>query len=128
MSERSNDTPTLGELIRLQREMSELPMRQLATMVGISGPYLSQIERNLREPSDRVLHSIAEQLQISADTLLSQSRRATADGVPETVAAIRRDKDLSPAQRKALEEMYQTFQAVTMEKKRVDRSNSKDSR
>ena len=34
-------------------------MRQFAAMVGISGPYLSQIERGLRAPSDQVLGAIA---------------------------------------------------------------------
>ena len=38
---------TLGQAIRRQRELAELPMRQLAAMVGISNPYLSQIERAL---------------------------------------------------------------------------------
>ena len=57
--------PTLGEFIRRQREINELSMRQLARMVGISNPYLSQIERGLREPSDRVLEAIARQLEVS---------------------------------------------------------------
>ena len=35
----------------------------LATMAGISNPYLSQIERGLRAPSDQVLHAIADSLQ-----------------------------------------------------------------
>ena len=34
---------TLGEAIRRQRELAELPMRQLAAMVGISNPYLHAI-------------------------------------------------------------------------------------
>jgi len=41
------DSP-LGEYIRRQREMQKLSMRQLADLVGISNPYLSQIERGLR--------------------------------------------------------------------------------
>ena len=45
----------LGEIIRRQRELSALSMRQFADLVGISNPYLSQIERGLREPSERVL-------------------------------------------------------------------------
>ncbi len=113
MAEDTDGTPTLGELIRMQREMAALPMRQFASMVGISGPYLSQIERNLREPSDRVLEAIAENLEVTADQLLSQSRRAAREAPSATVAAIRRDKDLSPAQRKALEEMYETFLSVS---------------
>ena len=38
----------LGRIIRAQRELAELPMRQLAATVGISNPHLSQIERGLR--------------------------------------------------------------------------------
>jgi transcriptional regulator with XRE-family HTH domain len=60
---------TLGEAIRRQRELAELPMRQLAAMVGISNPYLSQIERGLRAPSDQVLDAIAESLHTSVDAL-----------------------------------------------------------
>ena len=52
--------PTLGEVIRRQRELARLPMRQLAAMAGISNPYLSQIERGLRDPSDQVLTAIAD--------------------------------------------------------------------
>ena len=49
--------------------MAALPMRQLAAMAGISNPYLSQIERGLRDPSDQVLNAIADSLQMSADSL-----------------------------------------------------------
>ena len=48
-------TSPMGEFIRRQRELQELSMRQLAELVGISNPYLSQIERGLREPSEKVL-------------------------------------------------------------------------
>ena len=39
------DRPTLGKLIRRQRELTALPLRQVAAAVGISNAYLSQIER-----------------------------------------------------------------------------------
>lgn len=110
--------PTLGELIRTQREMAAMPMRKLAEMVGISNPYLSQIERNLREPSDRVLEAIAENLKLSADMLAGSARSSDPDGQPEVVAAIRRDRDLTRAQRAALEEMYETFKDVTVSRRR----------
>ena len=57
----------LGEIIRRQRELSALSMRQFADLVGISNPYLSQIERGLREPSERVLEGIAKSLQVSVE-------------------------------------------------------------
>ena len=48
----------LGEIIRRQREMAELSMRQFAELAGISNPYLSQIERGLRAPSEQVLEQV----------------------------------------------------------------------
>ena len=62
-------TLSMGELIRRQRELAALPMRQLATMVGISNPYLSQIERGLRAPSEQVLEAIATNLRTTAEEL-----------------------------------------------------------
>ncbi|MEE2034586.1 helix-turn-helix domain-containing protein [Rhodococcus chondri] len=117
MDEDESRPATLGELIRRQRELAELPMRQLASMVGISNPYLSQIERNLRAPSERVLNAIAEQLHLSADTLASQ---VTPDGGddPAVVRALREDPDLTNAQRRSLEEMYHAFREVTVAKRR----------
>ncbi|MEP6562472.1 MAG: helix-turn-helix transcriptional regulator, partial [Nakamurella sp.] len=55
MSSSWSESLSLGEMIRRQREIAALPMRQLAAMSGISNPYLSQIERGLRDPSDQVL-------------------------------------------------------------------------
>ncbi|MBC2641298.1 MULTISPECIES: helix-turn-helix domain-containing protein [unclassified Rhodococcus (in: high G+C Gram-positive bacteria)] len=116
---------TLGELIRRQRELAELPMRQFAAMVGISNPYLSQIERNLREPSERVLDAIAEHLQMSTDMLLGQLRNEPR-AVSGVVTAIDRDPDLTNAQRKALTEMYEAFREVTRGKRKRGRPAAGD--
>ena len=64
---------SLGEAIRRQRELSKVSMRQFAQMAGISNPYLSQIERGLREPSERVLDAIARSLEVSTDALYEQA-------------------------------------------------------
>jgi transcriptional regulator with XRE-family HTH domain len=100
--------PTLGEIIRNRRELAELPIRQFASMVGISGPYLSQIERGLRAPSDRVLNAIAGSLRTSADML---RREATPQGEapPAVLTAIAADRRLTARQRKALTEVYLVF-------------------
>lgn len=97
----------LGEIIRRQRELAELPMRQLATMVGISGPYLSQIERGLRRPSEAVLEAIAESLQTSADRLHAEA--GPAEEGSDVRAAVKSDPALSAKQRQALLEVYDAF-------------------
>jgi transcriptional regulator with XRE-family HTH domain len=115
----------LGEIIRRQRELSELSMRQFANLAGISNPYLSQIERGLREPSERVLDAIAAALQVSADTLYEQAGMTVAEE-PETGAveqAVREDPRLTGRQRQALLEVYRAF---TAQARPVPRSRHRD--
>ncbi len=104
----------LGAFIRHQRELQDLSMRQLADLAGISNPYLSQIERGLREPSEKVLGALARNLEISADALHERGRRRPAgngddDQEPPVVAAIRADPRLTARQRQALLEVYGAF-------------------
>ena len=109
----TDDESTFGQFIRHQREMQDLTMRQLADLVGISNPYLSQIERGLREPSERVLEAIADNLEMSAETLKRHRPRPPAKVSEESavVAAIRADPDLSAKERAALIEVYDAFVA-----------------
>jgi transcriptional regulator with XRE-family HTH domain len=106
-------TSPLGEFIRRQRELQELSMRQLADLVGISNPYLSQIEHGLREPSEKVLGAIAENLHLSADALYEHGGRRGEDAEeeeePAVVAAIRADPRLNARERQALVEIYDAF-------------------
>lgn len=119
-----SESMSLGEMIRRQREMASLPMRQLAAMAGISNPYLSQIERGLRDPSDQVLNAIADSLQMSADSLRPPAPEPDLDNdPPPVVSAIRSDPDLTAQQRKALEESYLAFRQVTLERRRRNRRN-----
>jgi transcriptional regulator with XRE-family HTH domain len=105
----------LGSIIRAQRELAALPMRQLAAAVGISNPYLSQIERGLRAPSDAVLAAIAESLQTSAEHLYSEAGFVEpepdedADRPARLEAEILAAKEITAAQRKALVEIYRGF-------------------
>ena len=103
----------MGEFIRRQRELSEVSMRQFADLVGISNPYLSQIERGLRAPSEQVLQSIADALQVSTDTLYDQAGvPREKDGPSKVVQAIREDPKLTGRQRQALIEVYEAFVGV----------------
>ena len=105
----------LGEIIRQQRELTELSMRQFADLAGISNPYLSQIERGLRAPSERVLEGIASALKMSADALLEQAGLSPrTEMAPDTAVldAIAADDRLTTRQRAALREVYEAFVAV----------------
>jgi transcriptional regulator with XRE-family HTH domain len=106
----------LGEIIRQQRELAELSMRQFADMAGISNPYLSQIERGLRAPSEGVLEGIAGALKVSADALYKQAgvtppgQESESSAVLDAVAA---DTRLTARQRTALKEVYEAFVATS---------------
>jgi transcriptional regulator with XRE-family HTH domain len=105
----SDDASTLGEIIRRQRELNQLSMRQFAQMVGISNPYLSQIERGLREPSERVLDSIARSLAMTADTLYAEAGMIDGEDAADGSVvrdAIEADVALTARQRRALVELY----------------------
>lgn len=104
----------LGTYIRHQRESARLSLRKLASLAGVSNPYLSQIERGLRKPSAEILQAIAKALEISSETLyvkagILEEREATED-VPTVIA---RDPHLTGPQRQALLEMYRSFRQLT---------------
>jgi len=115
----------LGAYIREQRESAQYSLRQLASVSGVSNPYLSQIERGLRKPSADVLQQLAKALRISAETLYvraglldgEQGAAAedgdeprgsanTAERTGSVLAAIAADPHLTPRQKSALREIY----------------------
>jgi transcriptional regulator with XRE-family HTH domain len=112
----ADDQLRLGEIIRRQRELAELSMRQVAALAGISNPYLSQIERGLRAPSEEVLRAIAESLDVSADLLRGDKPE---DASAEVIEAIQLDPDLTASQRRSLIEAYQALRRVTLKHRRV---------
>ena len=63
----------LGAFIKTQRRVANLSLREMARLTDVSNAYLSQIERGLHQPSVRVLRSLAEALNVSAETLLHQA-------------------------------------------------------
>lgn len=89
-----------------------MSMRQFAEVAGISNPYLSQIERGLRAPSQHVLDGIAGALKVSCDVLYEQAGMSLPSDEPEDNAvldAIGADPRLTARQRAALREVYESF-------------------
>ncbi len=106
----------LGAFIRGQRQLARLSLRQLAALTSLSNPYLSQVERGMHQPSVRVLKLIAEALNISAETLLTQAGLldghdpdAAGPTAEQVTAAIRADDRLTSEQKAALIAVYDSM-------------------
>ena len=102
----------VGRYIREQRRQAELSLRKLASQAGVSNPYLSQIERGLRQPSARILKDIAKALRISAETLYVRAGILDEDGGPTDLeVGIVRDPHLTERQKQILIDVYRSFRA-----------------
>jgi transcriptional regulator with XRE-family HTH domain len=115
---------SLGGFIRMQRQLAQLSLREMAAMTAVSNAYLSQIERDLHQPSLKVMRSIADALGIPAADLLRQAgvtspaedsatEASTGVGHIDTERAIKTDPRLTQAQREALLGVYRSFLAET---------------
>jgi transcriptional regulator with XRE-family HTH domain len=104
------DVRNLGDYIREQRSSAQISLRQLASLAGVSNPYLSQIERGLRKPSAEILQQIAKALRISAEALYVQAgileERYDDSDVP---AAILSDPHIAERQKQVLLELYEAY-------------------
>lgn len=107
-----------GTFLRSQRRLANLSLREMAERTKISNAYLSQIERGLHAPSVRVLSSIAQALDLSAEAMLAQAGLlgdepgAERTGEPPgTEAAIRADRKLTDDQKEALLSVYRSYLA-----------------
>lgn len=111
---------TLGSFIRMQRQLAQLSLREMAAMTAVSNAYLSQIERDLHQPSLKVMQSIADALNIPAVDLLRQAGVTSPDEDPaatpsdgpgriDTELAIKTDPRLTQPQREALLGVYRSF-------------------
>ncbi|UUZ57661.1 helix-turn-helix domain-containing protein [Nocardioides sp. B-3] len=105
---------SLGGFLREQRLASRLSLRQLSEQVGVSNPYLSQIERGLRRPSAEVLQQIAKALRISAEQLYVRAGIVSPEphvgGSVEL--AILADVGLTERQKQSLLDVYSSFLAL----------------
>jgi len=104
------DVRHLGDYIRTQRRDSNVSLRQLAKLAGVSNPYLSQIERGLRKPSAEILQQIAKALRISAEALYVQAGiLEQREGSGIVADSIHADDGLTERQKQVLLEIYDSF-------------------
>jgi len=60
----------LSKMLKQQRLMAELTLRQLAASSGVSSSHLGRIERGERFPSGHILRKIAKPLELDESQLL----------------------------------------------------------
>ncbi len=63
---------TLGLRLRTLRKSRKLTQQQLADMTGVSRIYIQALESNRRSPSMKLLHRLAEALEVDPADLLEQ--------------------------------------------------------
>lgn len=103
----------LGDFIRAQRKMMELSQRELARLMQVSDPYVSQLERGLHEPSVRVIKALAGALNVRAETLLAYAGLLDPDQASAgVVEAIQADPQLTDDQKSTLLSVYRNFLAT----------------
>lgn len=110
----------VGDYLREQRVAAALSLRELAEQSGVSNPYLSMIERGVRNPSAQVLQQIAKALQISAEQvyvragLLNADEDSTEDFAEGWVEfALRNDPRLTEPQKQSLLKTYASYVGAT---------------
>lgn len=86
-----------------------MSLRKLADVAGISNPYLSQIERGLRNPSAEILKSIARALSIRAESLYERAGLLEGIERPSVIEAVQADQLLQKSQKEALMQIYNSF-------------------
>src|SRR2546429_5962556 len=101
----------VGTFIRDQRTGAKLSLRKMATLAGVSIPYLSQVERGLRRPSAEILQAIAKALRISAETLYVQAGILDPHPVPGGAGALMGDLTITERQQQALGQIYEAVPA-----------------
>jgi transcriptional regulator with XRE-family HTH domain len=99
----------VGSFIRDQRTAAKLSLRKMATLAGVSIPYLSQVERGLRKPSAEILQAIAKALRISAETLYVEAGILEERPASDVGSVIMADPDLTAAHKQALLQIYEAF-------------------
>jgi transcriptional regulator with XRE-family HTH domain len=70
------DETSLGQRLRELRDRADLSVRELAKRIGISSPFLSDVELGRRFPSEEILGKLAAVLNVPLEDLKKYDNRA----------------------------------------------------
>ncbi len=103
----------LGDYLKEQRVAAALSLRELAEQSGVSNPYLSMVERGVRNPSAQVLQQLAKALQISAEQLYIRAGLLSVgeDTGGSVELAVLNDSRLNEEQKASMLDLYASFLA-----------------
>jgi transcriptional regulator with XRE-family HTH domain len=86
---------TLGQLVRARRLELGLTLRELARRVGVSAPFVTDLEAGRRNPGPEILQRLAAELQLpledleGLDTRISPEVKRWVEGDPEVARLLR---------------------------------------
>jgi len=80
---------SLGQRLHQLRDSADLSLRELAKRIGVSAPFLSDIELGRRFPSEEILGKLASALNVSQQDLKKYDNR-------EPIADLKRLMDSDP--------------------------------
>lgn len=116
-----------GNFLRNERHKLKLSVFKVAKSIGISGNYLSLIERGKIMPSDTILYSIAEFYKKDPNEIFSLFQKVYSEDIKEmlSIPSIRKlllelsqDKKLSIEEKEQIaDEVYEITKSLILERK-----------
>ena len=99
---------TLGQRIKELREHNDYSIRELASKINITPPFLSDIELGRRNPSEEKLRALAKALKTTYEDLLAYDQRPL-------VQEIEARTSTDPKYRRMLREVVDRFTTDELE-------------
>lgn len=81
------DTKSIGVRIKAAREAKNLTQEDLAAIIDLSTTHMSVIERGVKAPKLETFVSIANALEVSADSLLFDVVDHSTDGIANEISS-----------------------------------------
>jgi transcriptional regulator with XRE-family HTH domain len=109
----------LGERIRELREAKDLSLRELATRLGLSAAFLSDVELGRRNPSKKVWASMAKVLDSTLEDLRTYDQRAPLEELKRLAS---RDPSFGLAFRRIVDKQVSPEDLIRLAERKPDRS------
>ena len=83
---------SIGEKIKQVREYFKMSQKEFSNKLGISAPYLSEIENNKKDITSRIIQSLNQEFNVSSDWLLFQNTYYDSQLANKIDAILEKDK------------------------------------